>query len=223
MNLALAFLMESKPAVKRLVIGLVLAAEFLVGTSSGDQTQWSRSDATLEPRMRELWDAQATWTRMYVVSTLGDLPDTSFARARLFRCPVDFEAAVGPYYGKQVAKDFSSALGRHLNTLVAVVRATRQGDAAALAALKSSWRTDAESTAAALGRINPGWSTPAFRELLDVYLQLTDREVVLRARGDFSADIGNFGEAHELALQLGDVMARGILSQFPTRPVPGGR
>jgi hypothetical protein len=172
--------------------------------------------------MQAFWDAQVTWTRLYVVTALGNLPDSSYARGRLFRCPVDFEAAVGPYYGKQIAQDFSTALGRHLQTLVAVVDATKRGDDAALAALKLRWRVDAESTASVLGRINPAWSTPAFRELLDVYFQLTDREVTLRARGDYSADIGNFGEVHELAQQLGDVMARAILSQFPHRRPQAG-
>lgn len=167
--------------------------------------------------MRILWDAQATWTRLYVVSALGDLPDTAFVRARLFRCPTDFEAAVGPYYGRQTAQDFSRALNVHLQTLVEVVRATKAGDVRALADLKLRWRADAESTSAILGAINPAWSTPAFRELLDVYLQLVDRGIVLRARGDYAADVGNFGESHELALELGDVMARGILSQFPPR------
>ncbi len=207
--------------MSRLALAFVLVG--LLGPGARAQNeQWLRSDATLEARMREFWDAQVTWTRLYVVSALGDLPDTNNVRARLFRCPTDFQNAVGPYYGKQVAQDFSTELGRHLNTLVDVVRATKQGDAPALAGLQLRWRADAESTAEGLGRINPAWASPAFRELLDVYFQLTNREVALRARRDFGADIANFGEAHELALQLGDVMARGILSQFPPRPAPGG-
>ncbi len=185
--------------------------------------QWTRSDATLEAKMRQLWDSQVTWTRLYVVSALGDLPDSANARARLFRCPTDFEAAVGPYYGKKPAEDFSGALGLHLQTLVDVVRATKADDAQTLAELKSRWRADAESTAAVLGTVNAAWSAPAFRELLDVYLQLVDRGVALRARGDFAADIGNFEESHELAIELANAMARAILSQFRPRPTQSGK
>ena len=204
-----------------LTVALHLAILLGYGALAEGSEQWFRSDATLEARMREFWDAQVTWTRLYIVSALGDLPDTNNARARLFRCPVDFEAAVGPYYGKQKAQDFSGAMGIHLQTLVAVVRASKERDVQALAALKLRWRANAETTAAVLGRINPVWSALAFRELLDVYFQLTDREVTLRARGDFSADVANFGEAHELAQRLGDVMAQAILSQFPPRPRTG--
>ncbi len=170
--------------------------------------------------MRELWDAQVTWTRFYVVSALGDLPDTSNAMARLFRCPIDFEAVVGPYYGRQAAQDFSAAMGRHLQTLVAVVRATREGDVQTLAALKLRLRADAETTSSTLGRVNPAWSAPNFRERLDVYLQCVDRGVALRARGDFATEIGNYGESREQALGLGDIMARDILNQFSSRLAP---
>lgn len=205
--------------MKQLVMLLCGLALTLV--SAAQQGQWYRSDATLEARMRELWDAQLTWTRMYTVSGLSNLPDTGYVRVRLLRCPTDFESAVGPYYGRQTAQDFSSAMGLHLKTLVAVIRATEEGNSQAQAELKLRWRSDVESTAAVLGAINPAWSTPAFRELLDVYLQLVDRGITLRARGDFATDIGNFGETHELAVELGNTMARGILSQFPARRTPG--
>jgi hypothetical protein len=208
--------MRLRTTTTGLALALLLAVLPEPRVHAAADEQW-RSDAALGARMRELWDAQATWTRFYVVSALGDMPDTAFVRARLFRCPVDFEPAVGPYYGEQKAQDFSDALGLHLKSLVALLRATKEGDAQTGAALKIRWRRDAESTAAVLGAINPAWSAPAFRELLDVYLQLVDRGVTLRSRGDFAADVGNFGELHELALELGDVMARGILSQFPPR------
>jgi hypothetical protein len=209
--------MNHHSPLRNVALMLLLAAIAGQGVRAEGSEQWLRSDATLGARMREFWDAQVTWTRLYIVSALGDLPDTSNARARLFRCPVDFEAAVGPYYGKQRAQDFSSAMGLHLQTLAAVVRATKEGDVQTLAALKLRWRTDAETTAANLGRINPAWSTPAFREHLDMYFQLADRAVALRARGDFPTDIANFEKAHELALGLGDAMANAILSQFPPK------
>ncbi len=205
------------------ILLICLAALLVASVMAEGPMQWARSDATLDVKMRQLWDAQATWTRLYVVSALGDLPDTTNSRARLFRCPTDFEAAVGPYYGKKTAQNFSGAVGLHLQTLAEVVRATKAGDPQALAELKTRWRTDAESTSTILGTINPAWSAPAFRELLDVYLQLVDRGVALRARGDFVADIGNFEESHEVALQLGNAMTRAILSQFPARLTPGGK
>jgi hypothetical protein len=125
--------------------------------------------------MRELWDAQATWTRLYLVSALGNLPDSGFARARLLRCPDDIGRAIEVYYGRPAGDSVALALRRHLLTLVVFVGATKRGDANALNAARQGWRADAESAAAAFGRVNPAWSAPAFRELLDLYLQLADR------------------------------------------------
>jgi hypothetical protein len=205
------------------IVTACLAALLAASVQAEEPMQWVRSDATLEARMRQLWDAQVTWTRLYVVSALGDLPDTANARARLFGSPTDFEAAIGPYYGRQKAQDFSAALSLHLQTLVAVLHATTERDTQTLVALRPRWRTDAETTAAALGRINPAWSTPAFLNRLDELARLTDREVSLRARGDFKSDITTFDEAHERALELGELMARDILGQFPPRPKSEGR
>jgi len=103
------------------------------------------------------------------------------------------------------------------------VEANKAGNGVAIDAARQRWRADAESIAAALGRINPAWSAPSFRELLDVYLQLTDREVTLRARGNYPGDIANFGELHETAVSIAEVVSQDILKQFPVRSSPGGR
>ena len=69
--------MRRASSATRLAAGLVLAAVLGLTAARGD-TRFVRSDATLEVNMRELWDAQATWTRLYLVSALGNLPDSGF-------------------------------------------------------------------------------------------------------------------------------------------------
>jgi len=86
-----------------LVAAFGLAAVTLTGPLAADENQVMRSDAALAAKMREVWDAQVTWTRMYVVSTLGNLPDSAYARARLFACPGDIGRQVEAYYGRAKA------------------------------------------------------------------------------------------------------------------------
>jgi hypothetical protein len=202
-----------------IIVGYALTAAF-TSVAAADEFQVGRSDATLPAKMRELWDAKTTWTRMYVISELGNLPDTGFARLRVLRCADDIGRAVEAYYGRAAADEFAQTLRRHLVSLMMFVTATKYGKAEAIDAVRQRLRADAESVAVALGRINPAWSEPSFRELFDVYLQLTEREITLRAKGDYSTDIANFGELHEVAQQLAEVLARDILKQFQPRLAP---
>jgi hypothetical protein len=204
--------------MKKWATAVILA----LAVAAASDSQVTRSDATLAARMRSLWDAQVTWTRLYVVSALGNLPDTANAKARMLRCPVDIGRAVEAYYGRATADSFARVLRRHLLTLTRFVGATKAGDGPGIDGARQELRTDAESTAAALGGINPAWSAPSFRELLDVYLQMTDREVTLRARGDYGADIANYDDLHELGWSLADRVSSAILKQFPRHP-RGGR
>jgi len=203
--------------MKKWTTALMLA----LAVAAASDSQVTRSDATLAARMRSQWDAQVTWTRLYVVSALGNLPDTANARTRMLRCPNDIGRTVEAYYGRATADSFARVLRRHLLTLTRLVGATKAGDKPAIDGARQELRTDAESTAAAFGGINPDWSAPSFRELLDIYLQMTSREVALRARGEYGADIANYDDLHELGWSLADAVSSAILKQFPPHPRSG--
>ena len=49
--------------------------------------------------MRKLWEDHITWTRLFIVSALSDLPDKGATTDRLRRNPVDIGNAIKPFYG----------------------------------------------------------------------------------------------------------------------------
>jgi len=199
---------------------LVSLMPILVGAALA-QSKAGRSDANLTAKMREGWDGKTTWTRMYLVSALGNLPDTAQVRERLLRCPEAIGQLVEPYYGKTVADSFGLALQQHLKTLMSYVLAIKYGNAEALDAVRIRLRADAAAVAERLGRINAAWSEPQFRELFDVYLQLTEREITLRAQGDYAGDIENFGKLHEVGNRLAEKLSSDVIAQFQPRLAPG--
>jgi hypothetical protein len=50
--------------------------------------------------MRMLWEEHITYTRNYIISALGDLPDQDAVAKRLLRNQDDIGNAIKPYYGE---------------------------------------------------------------------------------------------------------------------------
>src|SRR5215213_9216877 len=61
-------------------------------------------------RMRTLWEAHGSWTRMVIVSFVGNLPNLAAAEDVLLRNQTEIGNAVKPYYG--------AAAGRQLTRLL---------------------------------------------------------------------------------------------------------
>src|SRR5262245_34680160 len=53
--------------------------------------------------MRQLWEEHVTWTRLFIVSFVADLPDLQPTTDRLLQNQVDIGDAIKPYYGRAAA------------------------------------------------------------------------------------------------------------------------
>jgi len=202
--------MNVNTPVTSLMVGVYLAVTPIPGVRAAE-FQVARSDANFPAKMRGLLDTQVTWTRLYIVSAIGGLPDTAFARARLLRCADDMGKAVEAYYGRADADTIARGLRRHLQLLAEFTDALRAGDTGAVERSRAAWRSHADSAVAELE--STGLAAPDVRGLVDRYLQLTDREVVFRARADYPNDTANFGELQETSRQLADAISGAILRQ----------
>jgi hypothetical protein len=56
---------------------------------------------TLRQDMRKLWSDHVIWTRMYVISAVGDQPDKKATTERLLKNQEDIGKAIGAYYGDE--------------------------------------------------------------------------------------------------------------------------
>jgi hypothetical protein len=54
-------------------------------------------EAAFHDAMRKLWEEHITWTRVFIISAAGDLPDKDAATQRLLQNQVDIGNAVKPY------------------------------------------------------------------------------------------------------------------------------
>lgn len=175
------------------------------------------SQVQLSNMIRLLWEQHVVWTRLVIVSMANSLPDVDLVTKRLLRNPVDFEQALRPLYGDRIAAAFRELLTSHLVIAAELVKAAKAGDNRAAADAERRWYENADQIAAFLASINPCWSQEEWRTMLHRHLALTKNEAVFILTGDYAAGIATFDEIEKQALQMADVMTRGIIRQFPER------
>jgi hypothetical protein len=168
--------------------------------------------------MRVLWEDHVTWTRLAVISLLGNTPDTSATVGRLLQNQTDIGNAIKPFYGDAAGNALTDELRKHILIAADLIAAAKAGNADQVAAQQARWHQNAEDIAALLNSVNPEfWSQDAVLAMLDEHLRLTTDEVVARLQGNWAADVASYDRIHHHALGMADTLWTGIIEQFPKR------
>ncbi len=175
----------------------------------------SKAQVSLNNYLRLLWEQHVVWTRLTIISIVFGLPDVDLVTNRLLRNPKDFEALLRPLYGDRVASRFADLLTSHLVIAAELVNAAKAGDTRAAADAEKRWYANADEIAAFLGSINPYWSVQQWKTMLHEHLALTKSEAVNILTGNYAEGITVFDQIEKQALEMADVMACGIIRQFP--------
>lgn len=153
---------------------------------------------------------------MTVNSIVGSLPDEEATTARLLRNADDFAAVLRPLYGPAIASGFAELLKTHLTIAAELVKALKAGNTAAAEDARKRWFMNADDIAAFLARINPFWSEAEWRNMLREHLRLLSNEVATRLAGNYEENVATSDRIQAQALEMADVMTRGIAQQFPS-------
>jgi hypothetical protein len=181
-------------------------------------TALTQKQMALRSDMRRLWEDHITWTRLAIISLTTDSPDTEATVGRLLQNQTDIGNAVKPFYGQAAGNELTKQLRSHILIAADVIAAAHAGDAAKLAAAQDRWAKNGDDIAAVLASVNPRfWKLAAMKAELRVHLQLTTEEVVARLQADWNADVAAYDKIHRHALHLSDLLANGLIKQFPRR------
>ena len=163
---------------------------------------------------RKLWEQHVEWTRMAIMGIVHDLPETDLIIQRLLRNPLDFAAAMQPFYGDEVAKNFANLLTEHLMIAAELVRAAKAGNSSEVSDADRRWRQNADEMADFLAGINSEWNEEDWNAMLDEHLDLLSKNVADMLSGDYEESIQGFDDIENQALEMADVMADGVMMQF---------
>ena len=195
-----------------MAVGLAVAiATFAsaAGPSKGD---------SLRLAMRKLWEDHITWTRLFIVSALGDLPDKGATTDRLLQNQTDIGNAIKPFYGDAAGTKLTSLLRDHILIAADIVTAAKAGDTAKLDASKAKWTANADDIATFLSSANSkNWPLADMKMMMHDHLAATTVELEARLKQDWKADVAAYDNVHSQILKMADALSEGIIKQFPDK------
>jgi hypothetical protein len=142
--------------------------------------------------MRKLWEDHITWTRVFIISAAGDLPDKGAATDRLLQNHVDIGNAIKPYYGDAAGEKLTTLLKEHITTAAEVVVAAKANDTAKMADANRRWFANADAIAAFLSSANPkNWLAADMKHGTRADLCAGERHRALLGRRGIKCSLGN--------------------------------
>ena len=213
------------PAARLVSVGAAPAARLvLVGAApvrsprAGSEAAPPMSRAAFHDAMRKLWEDHVTWTRLFIVSATGDLPDKAATTERLLQNQADIGNAVASFYGQAAGDALTALLRSHILVAADLVSAAKAGDATKVAETSQRWSANADSIARFLHGANPGqWPLATLQSAMKMHLEQTTSEVTDRLHGNYAAEVRDYDAIVAHILGMADVLSAGIMAQFPAR------
>jgi len=172
----------------------------------------------LRAGMRKLWEDHITWTRLFIVSAVSDLPDKGPTTDRLLQNQVDIGNAIKPFYGDAAGNKLSALLKDHILIAADIVTAAKAGQAAQVESSKARWVANADEIAAFLSGANPRhWPAAEMKAMMREHLDLTTAELMARLNRDWAGDVAAYEKVHAQILKMADMLADGIARQHPSK------
>ncbi len=168
--------------------------------------------------MRKLWEDHVTWTRLFIVSATADLPDLQATTDRLLRNQTDIGDAVAPFYGADAGAQLTALLRTHILGAADLLAAAKSGDDATVQQATGAWYDNGDDIAGFLSDANPKhWAEADMQAMMRTHLDLTLDEAVAHLEGRYADDVAAYDAVHDEILEMADMLADGIVAQFPNR------
>jgi hypothetical protein len=171
----------------------------------------------LKLAMRKLWEDHVVWTRNVIFCLVDRLPGKDQAVNRLLQNQFDLGNAIKPYYGEEAGKKLTDLLSPHITIAAEVVNAAKANNTAALDEANKKWYANADEISEFLSKANPNWGLEEMKMMMHEHLKLTTDEAVQRIKKDYDADVIAYDKVHDAILKMSDMLADGIVKQFPEK------
>jgi hypothetical protein len=208
----------NKKYVQLIIVSLLLLTSVFHASLITAEAKAKEDAQVFHDTMRKLWEDHITWTRLFIVSTFGDLPDQGATAQRLLQNQDDIGDAIKPFYGDAAGEQLSALLRDHILIAAEILQAAKIGDTTALNNAITRWYANADEIAVFLNTANPeNWPLEEMKTMLRDHLDLTLEEATAQLNGDYAVSIAAYDAVHLQALDMADMLSGGIIKQFPNK------
>ena len=203
-----------------IVVLFTMLPVLLAGNSTliGSQNQPKIDAQVFRNDMRKLWEDHSKWTRLFIISTLSDLPDQSETAQRLIQNQNEIGNAIKPFYGDAAGDELAELLREHALIGATMLQSARKADPQAFEDSVERWYSNADEIAEFLQETNQeNWPLRKTKSMMRIYLDLTLEEALARWNGDFGADVAAHDKVHDQALKIADMLSEGLINKFRGR------
>jgi hypothetical protein len=193
----------------------------IVPTSHHTQVD-NDGEAALRAQMRRLWGDHVIWTRNMIFCLVDNLPGKDQVLERLLQNQDEIGFAFEPYYGSNVCENLSLLLREHIGYTIEVINATKSRNEQDLDQANKHWYLNADKISELLSKQNPHWLLSDLTKMMNWHQNLTIEEANQRINKDYTADVRAFDKVRMEIMTMSDMLANGIIKQFPTRFIETG-
>jgi len=180
-------------------------------------SRMDNSAVELKEGMRKLWSDHVIWTRMFIVSSVSNMPEAGLNAERLLKNQQDIGNAIKPYYGDVAGEKLADLFKTHILIAADIVTAAKNGNTEGVDSGEKRWMANADDIAVFLSSANPHWLKKDLQDMLYRHLSLTKSELLARLNSDYPGDIQTFDTIYMQALIMADTLSDGIVKQFPKK------
>lgn len=193
-----------------------LKAKAIETNSLADDSQ-TKSKCDLKMSERKLWIDHVLWTRNYIIADMNSLEDKANVLERLLKNQDDIGNSLKPYYGEEAANKLSALLREHIKIAGQVLDAAESGNKDDFEKYNKLWHQNADQISDFLSSANPNYSKKLLKSMLYEHLDLITEAVNARLKKDWKADIDAFDRGEDHMIKFADILADGIIKQFPEK------
>ncbi len=172
----------------------------------------------LHTAMQKLWADHMIWTYATVDAFFHNPTALQPSLDRLLQNQKDIGAAISPIYGKEAGDKLAALLTTHIKQAVPVLTAAKSNDKIALDKVLADWYANAKDIADFLTAANPkNWPATATQPMMKTHIDQTTAYAVYLLKNDYTNAVSKFDEARQHMVEMGTVLASGIIKQYPEK------
>ncbi len=186
--------------------------------TSGSSTALTAKAVDLRLALRSLWADHIFWVRNVVLTTkLGDKDAAKAAEEAVVENAKSIADAVVPFYGKSAGEHLFTLLAGHYGAIKESMNAAFAGNESGMNAAMSKMEKNADEIATFLSSANPNWPKAAILSALAAHAAFHMAQIKAIQARDFAGEAKNWDPMKTQVYQIADVLAQGIVKQFPQK------